>query len=179
MCGMLFLFLDVKSGIITKIVELIIGEPIFFMQDPKLFKWVYIVSGVWQEMGWSSIIYFAALSGVDKALLDAAEIDGATRMQRILHVNLPVIMPTIAIMFILSCGNLISIGYEKAYLLQTAPNLSASEIISTYVYKVGLIDGDYEFSTAANLFNTVVNVTMLLIANKISKKVTDNEVSLF
>lgn len=179
LCGMIFLFLDVKSGFVSKIVEFVVGEPIVFMQDPHWFKWVYIISGVWQGMGWSSIIYFAALSGVDKALLEAAEIDGATRIQRIRYINLPTIMPTIAIMFILSCGNLISVGYEKAYLLQTAPNLSASEIISTYVYKVGLIDGDYEFSTAASLFNTVVNVTMLLIANKLSKKITDNEVSLF
>lgn len=179
LCGMVFMFLDVKVGVLSHLIEWITGEQLLLMQDPKMFKWVYTLSGVWQGMGWSSIIYFAALSGVDSSLLEAAEIDGASRMQRILHVSLPTIMPTIAIMFILNCGSLISVGYEKAYLLQTAPNLSASEIISTYVYKVGLIDGDFEFSTAVSLFNTVVNVTMLLIANKLSKKVTDNEVSLF
>ena len=113
----------------------------------------------------------AALSGVDKSLLEAADMDGATRLQKIWHVNLPVILPTILVMLILQCGSLLSVGYEKAYLLQTSSNLTGSEIISTYVYKVGLVQSDFSFSTAAGLFNTVVNCIILISANQLSKKV--------
>ena len=120
---------------------------------------------------WSSVIYYAALSGVDKSLLEAADMDGATRLQKIWHVNLPVILPTILVMLILQCGSLLSVGYEKAYLLQTSSNLTGSEIISTYVYKVGLVQSDFSFSTAAGLFNTVVNCIILISANQLSKKV--------
>lgn len=123
-------------------------------------------------MGWDSIIYFAALSGVDKSLLEAAEVDGATRMQKILHINLPSIIPTIVVLLILQCGSLLSVGYEKAFLLQTGSNLTGSEIISTYVYKVGLEQSDFSFSTAVNLFNTVVNSVILITANTLSKKIT-------
>lgn len=172
MCGMLILFLDPTHGFINKFIVLLGLEPVPFLQDAGLFKWVYVLSGIWQTTGWSSIIYFAALSSVDKALLEAAEIDGATRMQRIRYINLPEIVPTIMITLILKCGQLLSIGYEKVYLLQTATNLSGSEIISTYVYKVGLENTDFAFSTATSLFNTVINVVILVTANQISKKVT-------
>lgn len=144
---------------------------VFFMQEAGLFKWVYVLSGIWQGAGWSSVIYYAALSGVDKSLLEAADMDGATRLQKIWHVNLPVILPTILVMLILQCGSLLSVGYEKAYLLQTSSNLTGSEIISTYVYKVGLVQSDFSFSTAAGLFNTVVNCIILISANQLSKKV--------
>ena len=132
---------------------------------------MYVLSGIWQGAGWSSVIYYAALSGVDKSLLEAADMDGATRLQKIWHVNLPVILPTILVMLILQCGSLLSVGYEKAYLLQTSSNLTGSEIISTYVYKVGLVQSDFSFSTAAGLFNTVVNCIILISANQLSKKV--------
>ena len=174
MCGMLTLFLSPSTGVINKIIELFGGEAIFFLQEANLFKWVYELSNVWQGVGWSSIIYFAALSSVDKGLLEAAEIDGATRMQRIWHINLPEIVPTIVTMFILKCGQILSIGYEKVYLLQTDANISGSEIISTYVYKVGLEQADFSFSTATGLFNTVVNCVLLITANQLSKKVTDS-----
>ena len=105
-----------------------------------MFKWVYVLSGIWQEMGWGSIIYFATLSGVDRSLLEAAEIDGASRLQKIWYVNLPVLMPTILILLVLNCGSLLSVGYEKVFLLQNPTNLSASEVISTFVYKSGLDD---------------------------------------
>ncbi len=133
---------------------------------------MYVLSGVWQGVGWSSIIYYANLSGVDKSLLEAADIDGATRLQKVWYINIPQILPTIVIMFILQCGSLLSIGYEKTYLLQTDSNLTGSEIISTYVYKVGLEQSDFAFSTAAGLFNTVVNCVILILANQLSKKVT-------
>ena len=171
MCGMVAMFLSPTTGVVNKLLNALGMESVFFMQEAGLFKWVYVLSGVWQGTGWSSVIYFAALSGVDKSLLEAADMDGSTRLQKIWHVNLPVILPTILVMFILQCGSLLSVGYEKAYLLQTSSNLTGSEIISTYVYKVGLVQSDFSFSTAAGLFNTVVNCIILISANQLSKKV--------
>ena len=174
MCGIITLFLSPSNGVVNHVIEMLGGERLYFMQNAGWFKWIYVLSGVWQGVGWSSIIYFAALSGVDRELLEAAEIDGASRLQRIWYINLPEIMPTMVIMFVLSCGSILSVGYEKAYLLQNSLNLEGSEIISTYVYKVGLIQSDFEFSTATGLFNTVINCILLLSANALSKKVTDN-----
>jgi putative aldouronate transport system permease protein len=171
MCGMVAMFLSPTTGVVNKLLNALGMESVFFMQEAGLFKWVYVLSGVWQGAGWSSVIYYAALSGVDKSLLEAADMDGATRLQKIWHVNLPVILPTILVMLILQCGSLLSVGYEKAYLLQTSSNLTGSEIISTYVYKVGLVQSDFSFSTAAGLFNTVVNCIILISANQLSKKV--------
>ena len=173
MCGITIMMLSPNNGIINKFIQMMGFEPIFFMQHANLFKWVYSLSGVWQGVGWGSIIYFSALSGVDKSLLEAAEIDGATRMQRIRYINIPTIMPTIAITFILNCGRVLSVGSEKALLLQTDTNLYGSEILSTYVYKVGIEQTQYSFSTAAGLFNTVVNCIMLFTVNQISRKLTD------
>ncbi len=171
MCGMVAMFLSPTTGVVNKLLNALGMESVFFMQEAGLFKWVYVLSGIWQGAGWSSVIYYAALSGVDKSLLEAADMDGATRLQKIWHVNLPVILPTILVMLILQCGSLLSVGYEKAYLLQTSSNLTGSEIISTYVYKVGLVQSDFSFSTAAGLFNTVVNCIILISANQLSKKV--------
>lgn len=171
MCGMIFLFLSPSVGIVNQMVRALGGEAIFFMQSNQWFKWVYVLSGAWQNMGWNSIIYMAALSGVDHSLLEAADIDGATRLQKIMYINFPVLLPTIVVLLILQCGSLLSIGYEKVYLLQTDANLKASEVISTYVYKIGLIQNDYSFSTATGIFNSVVNSAILLIANTISRKV--------
>lgn len=173
MCGMIRMFLSPTNGIINKLLGIIGVQPIFFLQESHLFKWVYELSGIWQGIGWGSIIYFSALSGVDKSLLEAAEIDGATRLQRIRYINIPTILPTIVITFILQCGNVLSIGYEKAYLLQTDTNLYGSEILSTYVFKAGIEQAQFSFSTAAGLFNTVVNCILLFSVNKISKKITD------
>lgn len=128
-------------------------------------------------MGWSAIIYLAALSGVDPTLLEAADMDGATRIQKIIHINIPVILPTIIIMLILRVGQIASVGYEKVYLMQNSMNVETAEIISTYVYKRGILNSNYSFSAAVGLFNNVVNVIMVLLANRVSKKVT--ETSLF
>lgn len=171
-CGMITVFLSPESGVINFLLKTVGIDPIAFLAKPKMFKWVYVLSGIWQTVGWSAIIYIAALSGVDKNLLEAAEIDGANRIQRILYVNLPVLVPTIVIMFILRCGSILSVGYEKVYLLQNTANLSASEVISTYVYKVGLEKADFGFSTAVNLFNNVINCIVLILSNKLSKKVS-------
>lgn len=172
MCGMLILFLNPTSGIINIFIKMFGGEAIAFMQEPGMFKWVYVLSGVWQSLGWGSIIYCAALSGVDKSLIEAAEIDGASRIQKIWYVNLPVLIPTIVIQLILSCGQLLTVGYEKVLLLQNNANLNASEVISTYVYKVGLQQYDYSFSTATNLFNSLCNIVILITVNMIAKKIT-------
>ena len=171
-CGMITVFLSPESGVINFLLQAVGIDPVAFLAKPNAFKWVYVLSGIWQTVGWSAIIYIAALSGVDKNLLEAAEIDGANRIQRIRYVNLPVLVPTIVIMFILRCGSILSVGYEKVYLLQNTANLSASEVISTYVYKVGLEKADFGFSTAVNLFNNVINCIVLILSNKLSKKVT-------
>lgn len=176
-CGMIMLFLSPSSGIVNLAIQALGFEPVYFMQEAKYFPWVYVISGTWQEAGWGAIIYFAALSGVDHSLIEAAQVDGANRLQRMIHISLPVLKPTIVIMFTLRCGQLLSVGYEKVYLLQTTTNLSASEVISTYVYKMGLVQNDFGFSTAVGLFNNIVNVVMLLFVNQLSKRI--GEASLF
>ena len=172
LCGMLTLFLNPTSGVINKFVTMFGGDAVNFLQEPAMYKWIYVLSGIWQEMGWGSIIYFATLSGVDRALLEAADIDGASRLQKIWYINLPVLVPTILILLILNCGSLLSVGYEKVYLLQNATNLSASEVISTFVYKSGLEKADFSFGAVADLFNSVVNTVVLILANMISKRTT-------
>ena len=129
-------------------------------------------SGIWQGLGWNSIIYIVALAGIDPELHEAAIIDGASRLQKIIHINIPTIMPTIIIMLILQMGRIASVGYEKVYLMQNNLNVDVAEVISTYVYKRGIVNSNYSFSSAVGLFNNVVNVSMVLISNFISKKVT-------
>lgn len=170
LCGMVILFLSPENGIINLAIEAFGGEAIYFMAQPRMFKWIYVISGIWQGTGWSAIIYVAALSGVDRELLEAAEIDGATRFQKVIYINFPVLVPTIIILFILRCGNILDIGYEKVFALQNSANLNGAEVISTYVYKMGLVKSNFSFSTAAGLFNSLVNSTILLLANFISKK---------
>ena len=148
-----------------------------FMGRADLFRPVYVISGIWQGTGWSSIIFIAALAGIDPQLHEAAEIDGANRLQRIWHINLPGILPTAVIMFILNCGSIMSVGFEKAFLMQNSMNQSASEIIATYVYKMGIQKAQYSYTTAIGLFNSLINIALLLIVNRISKKAAD--ISLF
>jgi len=173
MCGMLISFLNPSTGIFNKLVTAFGGEPIPFLSKPDMFPSIYVWSGVWQSTGWGSVIYFAALSGVDPQLLEAATLDGAGRMQKIWHVNLPALLPTIVIMLIMNCGNLLSVGYEKIYLLQNALNAETSEVISTYVYKTGLVNAQYSFSTAVGLFNSAVNLVLLILVNTVSRKISD------
>ena len=174
MCGMITMFLNPNTGIINKFITLLGFDAVYFMQEASMFKWIYTISDIWQGIGWSSIIYFAALASVDRSLLEAADVDGANRFQKIWHINIPEILPTIIMMFILRCGQILSIGYEKVYLLQNSMNLVGSEVISTYVYKIGLEQADFAYSTAAGLFNTVVNCIFLIIANNLSKKITES-----
>lgn len=171
--GMITIFFSPSMGVVNTLLNGFGKESVYFCGDPKYFRHLYVWSGVWQGMGWGAIIYLAALAGVDPGLHEAAAIDGASRMQRILHINIPCIMPTIIIMLILQVGQIASVGYEKVYLMQNELNMEVAEVISTYVYKRGLINNNYSFSTAVGLFNNVVNVILVLTANQISKKCSD------
>ncbi|GIP43915.1 ABC transporter permease [Paenibacillus sp. J45TS6] len=172
--GMLFIFLS-PTGPINQLFSWITGEPIMFMSRPEYFRWIYILSDIWTGAGWASIIYVAALANVDPELHNAANLDGANLLQRIRHIDLPTIRPIMAIVFILAAGGIMSIGFEKAYLMQTAMNLPTSEIIPTYVYKIGLQSGDYAYSTAVGLFNSLINVILLVTVNFIVKKLNDGD----
>lgn len=176
-CSMILLFLSPTNGVINKFIQLLGGNAIDFMGKSELFVPIMTVSGIWKNCGWGAIIYFAALAGVDQELHEAARIDGANRLQKIWHIDLPSILPTIVILFIMNCGSILSLGYEKIYLLQNSMNLSVSEVISTYVYKVGLLSRQYSYSAAIGLFNSVINITLLIIVNTISKRVS--EISMF
>ena len=159
----------------TGMLNMLLGTSYNFMTMPEAFRTIYIASGIWQGAGWASIIYTAALSNASKELKEAAVLDGANIIQQIKAVEWPAIKDTVLIQFIMSVGNIMSVGFEKAYALQTDLNLDASEIISTYVYKKGLLDGDYGFSTAVGLFNTVINVILLISMNTIVKKMNDGK----
>ena len=151
------------------------GTDINFMTIPAAFRPIYIASGIWQGAGWASIMYTAALSNASQELTEAAVIDGANVLQQIWHVDIPAIKSIIVIQFILQAGNIMSLGFEKAYALQTSMNIPASEIIPTYVYKQGLQMGDYSFSTAVGLFNSVINVILLVMVNKIVEHFNEGE----
>lgn len=171
-CAMLKLFCDRETGIFNTIISALGGPVENWMTVPAAFPHLYVWSGVWQSLGWGTIVYLAALSGVSSELHEAAEIDGANRLQIVCHINLPSILPTVVIMLILSCGNILSVGFEKVFLMQNSLNLDVSQVISTYVYQVGIIDNQYSYSAAIGLFNTVVNVTMVLLVNFIAKRVS-------
>ena len=159
----------------TGMINMLLGTNYNFMTMPEAFRTIYIASGIWQGAGWASIIYTAALSNASKDLKEAAVLDGANIIQQIKAVEWPAIKDTVLIQFIMSVGNIMSIGFEKAYALQTDLNMASSEIISTYVYKQGLINGDYSFSTAVGLFNTVINVILLISMNAVVKKMNDGK----
>lgn len=175
--SIMFQMFSYRSGIMNSMFNKFGLESINFIGEPGFFKPAYILSGIWQGAGYSSILYIAALAGVDVSLYEAASIDGANRVQKVLHVDLPSIAPTIVITLILSAGNILSIGFEKVYLLQNPANYNVSEIIATYVYKTGIEQAQFSFSTAVGLFNAVVNCIMLILVNKIAGKVS--ETSLF
>ena len=169
-CGMLTIFMNQDTGIFNTLRGLVGLEPVEFLAKPEWFKSIYVWSGVWQGMGWSSIIYISALAGVDYEMHEAAIMDGATKIQRMIHIDLPSIKPTIIMLLILQLGSMMNVGFEKVYLLQNSLNKSAASVISTYVYEVGLINSDYGYSTAVGLFNTIINVALLLGANLLCKK---------
>lgn len=173
-CGMILLFLSPRNGVVNMMLVALGMEPINFIAKPELFSHIYVWTGIWQSAGFGSIIYFAALSGVSPELHEAAIVDGATKFQRVIHIDIPSILPTASILLIMNFGSLLGIGFEKAYLLQNDMNMQASEIISTYVYKVGLVDNDASFATAIGLMNSAVNSVLLISVNWISKKLSGN-----
>lgn len=171
--GMLNIFFAIKGGIVNQIITAFGGEAILFMGKEKYFQPLFVGSGIWQNMGWNAIIYLATLSGVSPELHEAAVMDGASKLKRVLHIDIPSILPTIIIMLILNFGQLMGIGFEKAYLMQNSLNMGKSEIIATYVYKIGLIDAQYGFATAVGLFNSIINFILLIVVNKISSKISE------
>lgn len=172
--SMLYIFLSPRNGIINTMIKALGGESIFFLGEAKYFRGVFVASGVWQNAGWNAIIYISALAGISPDLYEAAEIDGANKWQRIWHIDLPGILPTMVMMFIMEIGKVMNLGFQKAYLMQNAQNLATSEIISTYIYKVGLINAQYSYSAAINLFNNVINIILLISCNYLAKKITKN-----
>ncbi len=170
LCGMVRMFLSPVGPI-----NQVLGSDTNWMTMPEAFRTIYIASGIWQGAGWASIMYTAALSNASKDLEEAAIVDGANIFQQIWYVQLPAIKNIIVIQFILQAGNIMSIGFEKAYALQTDMNLPASEILSTYVYRIGLLNGDYGYSTAVGLFNSIINIILLIFVNKVVAKLNDGE----
>ena len=177
--GMMNAFLSPSTGIVNILLTKmnIIDEGIYFMRDSGWFRPLYIISGIWQNMGWSAAIYISALSAIDTELYDAAAVDGANKWQQLIRITIPSIMPTIIIQLILKLGHVMSVGYEKTYLMQNNGNSDVAEVISTYVYKTGIKDSNYDYATAVGLFNSIINLAMLLLVNWIAKKKSD--VSLF
>ncbi len=168
--AMLNSFLDLRSGVFNKLLETFGLPARDFMSDAGAFKTIYVLSGLWQTIGWNSIIYVATLTSVDVSLYEAADLDGANKLQKIIFIDLPSIAPTTMVLLILSVGNILSVGFEKTYLMQNDLNMSASEVISTYVYKMGIISQDYGLGTAVGLFNSLVNFVFLVAVNGIAKK---------
>lgn len=175
--GMMTTMLSPRTGVINHILNAFGFESIFFMAEAGWFKSLYVWSGAWQNTGWSSIIYMAAIAGIDPSLYEAAIVDGATRMKRIIHITIPGILPTAIILLIMQCGRIMNIGFEKVYLMQNNMNIEASQIISTYVYEAGMINAQTSFASAVGLFNSVINCALLFLVNAIAKKTS--ETSLF
>ncbi|MCL2059858.1 MAG: ABC transporter permease subunit [Oscillospiraceae bacterium] len=175
-CGILLAFLR-SDGLFNQLIMLFGGDPVLFMQNPGNFRTIYIASGIWQGVGYGTILYLSSLGAVDPQLLDAAAIDGCNRFRRIWHVTLPGIAPTIIIMLILRMGSMMSVGFEKIILLYNPAIYETSDVISSFVYRYGLLEGNFSYSAAVGLFNSVVNFTMLIIVNYVSKRVS--EVSLW
>ncbi|MEN6315108.1 MAG: ABC transporter permease subunit [Clostridiaceae bacterium] len=180
MVSMLLIFLSPRSGLVNIAIKLFGGSAVHFIAEAEWFKSLYVLSGIWQSTGWNAIIYIAALSAIDPELHTAAIVDGASKFKRILYIDIPGIMPTMVILLILSMGHIMSIGFEKVYLMQNNLNMNTSEVISTYVYKVGMGGvgttyglPDYGYSAAVGLFNSVINFMLLIITNKLSKKFTE------
>lgn len=173
--GMLYQVFSYQYGVINNVIRSLGGTPRLFLAEPQYFRHMYVWSGIWQGMGYSSIIYISALSSIDLTLYEAAKVDGASRLQRILHIELPGILPTIITLLILNTGSLLSVGHEKVLLLQNTQNMETSDVISTYVYRLSFRSNipDYSYSSAIGLFNSITNFAIIIIVNAISKRVTE------
>lgn len=172
--GMLYIFLSPRSGLVNIILKALGKDSIFFLGDPSWFRPVFVLSGIWQNAGWNAIIYIAALASISPDLYEAAKIDGASKFQIVRHIDIPGIIPTAVMMFILEIGKIMNIGFQKAYLMQNGLNISASEIIPTYIYKIGLIDAQFSYSAAIGLFNNVINILLLVSVNRIAQRTSEH-----
>ncbi|GBF75262.1 hypothetical protein PA598K_03654 [Paenibacillus sp. 598K] len=170
--GMLMAFLSPSTGLFNNVIRLFGGAPVYFMTEPGMFKSIYVFSDIWQNMGFASVLYIAVLAGIDKSLYEAAMIDGATKLQRLIHIAIPCLIPTAIIMLIFQFGSMMDIGFEKIYLMQNDLNRSASTVISTYVYEVGLLGSQFSFSAAVGLFNSVINFVLIIIVNAAAKRIS-------
>lgn len=173
-CGLLKEYLTVSDGLINEMIEIFGGSRQDFLQNPKWFRTIYILSDIWQEMGWSSIIYYSTLNAIDITLFEAASLDGANRLQRIWNISIPCLMPTIVTLLLMKIGNILNVGYEKVLLLQNSSNYATSDILSTYTYRMGIEQMQYSFASAVGLFNNVVGVIILIICNRLCKKLCDS-----
>lgn len=173
-CSMTLLFLNRETGVVNRIVELFGGTPQDWMAKSSAFAPVFVITDLWQNLGWDTIIFLAALAGVSPELIDAAKVDGATRLKVVWHIYLPHLLPTIIVLFLLRIGGMVSVGFEKVFLLQTPLNLDSSTVLSTYVYKTGIIDSQLSYSTALSLFESAINIILVVVCNYISRKTTDN-----
>nr|WP_260986786.1 ABC transporter permease subunit [Paenibacillus terrae] len=171
--GILNVFLSPTTGPINSLIEAFGGSSIRFLEEAGWFKTIFIGSNIWQNMGWQSIIYIAALSGINPQLYEAAKMDGASRMRRVWHISLPGIVPVIVIMLILDIGHFMDIGFEKILLMQNNLNLEASDVISTFVYTTGILKGEYSYTAAIGLFNSVINLVLLLLVNRFARKTSE------
>jgi putative aldouronate transport system permease protein len=171
-CGLIRTFAAQSNGLFNAIIVMFGGDRINFMQDPRWFLPLYVGSGVWQTMGWSSIIYYATLTSIDTTLFEAADIDGASRLQKIWHISLPSLKPTITVLLLLNLGNMMNIGFEKVLLLHSPATYEVSDIISTYVFRTGLVSQQYSFAAAVGLFNSLIGITLIITFNAISKRIT-------
>ena len=174
MCGMITIFLYPDTGVINQVIKSLGGESVDFLSNPKYFRSIFVWTGVWQTMGFSAIMYISALSGVDYEMHEAAIIDGANKLQRIRYIDMPSIMPTASIMLIFALSGIMGVDFQKVLLLQNSLNMSVSDVLSTYVYRVGILDSDYGYSTAVGLFNSVCSVILLIASNAIVKKKTSS-----
>ncbi|HJB58315.1 MAG TPA: ABC transporter permease subunit, partial [Candidatus Faecalibacterium faecipullorum] len=170
-CGMIRIFLSPSGGLIN----LILGTSIDFLTESSAFRTIYIASGIWQDAGWGCIIYLATLSNVDTTLYEAAKVDGASVFQRILNIDVPSLLPMVILNLIMSAGSLMNIGFEKVWLLQTDLNKATSDVIAVYVYQQGIENANYSYSTAVGLFNTAINLILLIVVNRIASKASDVE----
>ncbi|MDF2887254.1 MAG: sugar transporter permease [Lacrimispora sp.] len=170
--GMLTDF-SMTTGLFNDVITMFGGKSSPLLQDPKLYRSIYVLSSIWQEVGWGSIIYLSALAGVDSQLYEAAQIDGAGKWKQLIHVTLPAIAPVIVIMFILKMGSLMNMGYEKTILLYNPSTYETADIISSYIYRIGLLEQDWSYSTAIGLFNSAINFGLLLFTNRMSKRYSE------
>ena len=172
-CGLLKKYLAVSDGLVSEIIAALGAERINFLQEPGWFRTIYIASGIWQGMGWSSIIYYATLTSVDTSLYEAAEIDGANRFRKMLNISIPALVPTIVTLLLMQLGNVMNVGFEKVLLIQNPSTYSTSDILSTYVYRMGIGQAKYSFASAVGLFNNLVGLVVLLFFNAVAKKFSD------